>query len=285
MALALILTAFAPIVSGNDSNANGRYHWARQSSRFTLRVGDNVDGVWTKLLGWAISEWNENDTVTLKEVNGAGNPQECRSVKGRVEVCNWRYGTQDGWLGLTRLFFDKKGTHIEAATVQMNDSFFDQKNGTYNSDAARRHTICHELGHAIGLDHVSSRSCMNDSQSAVFNNLVPIKKDYTALARLYKHKDSTTTVAGKQKKDRKERDKKNRDKKKQDKDKKNKRKEARDRKRDLRRKNRQAEANSFFEATSLPAVPSGLTSDETVIEQHLDDGRKMVTFISWADDE
>ena len=89
----------------------------------------------------------------------------------------------------------------------MNDSFFDT-GSQYNNDAARRHTMCHEIGHTTGLDHVSTNSCMNDSQDAVFNNLHPINKDFNQLARIYNHTDSTTTVAGAQKKDKKDKKKK-----------------------------------------------------------------------------
>lgn len=175
-------------------------------------------------------------------------------TRGRVEVCNWQYGTQEGWLGLTRLYFDASGDHIEEATIQLNDSFFDQSGGRYNSDAARLHTMCHELGHAPGLEHVDTASCMNDSQYAVFNQLVPIKKDFKQFARTYKHKDSTTTVAGKQKADKKD---------KHDRDK---------RKRHKRGRERQH------------ARDSSHTQSETVSVETLSDGRILVTHITWAEE-
>jgi hypothetical protein len=205
-------------------------------------------------------------------------------------VCNWRYGTQVSWLGLTRLYFNERGDHVNAATVMMNDSFF-EGNGQYNSDAARRHTLCHELGHTPGLDHVSTKSCMNDSQQAVFNNLVPINKDFRQLARIYKHKDTTTTVAGKQKTKKKQDDQGKKTKKnKNDKDKKNKdknarKKQARERLRERKRAQRAGiSSQSFFDPTSLPSVPSGLDADETVMVETLEDGRTVVSFITWADE-
>jgi hypothetical protein len=175
-----------------------------------------------------------------------------------VQVCNADYSKSGGWLGLTQLHF--KDGHINEATLQLNDAYFDEKGGVYNSDAARQHTICHELGHTMGLDHVDTDSCMNDSQNAVFHNLDPIKKDFRQLKHIYHHKDSTTTVASVNKKD-KNKDRKNKDK-----------------------KNRHTSSEGFFSPTSLPSVPSGLVGPETETVQTLPDGRKVVTFITWADE-
>jgi hypothetical protein len=167
--------------------------------------------------------------------------------------------------------------------VQMNDSFLDT-NSQYSNEAARRHTLCHELGHTPGLDHVSTKSCMNDSQQAVFNNLAPINKDFRQLERIYKHKDSTTTVSGKQKKQKQDsKGKKNRNAEKNEK--KENRKRARERLRERKRaRNERAGSESFFDPTALPSVPSGLDAGETVMVETLDDGRRVVSFITWADE-
>ena len=228
-------------------------------------MGDNVDGEWDALLRGAISEWSDSGTVALKEVNGSTNPQKCSPTTGMVEVCNWNYGTQEGWLGLTRLYFDDAGDHIESVTVQWNDSFFDQNGGQYNNDAAREHTACHEMGHSMGLDHVDTNSCMNPSQQSVFHNTTPINNDFKILAVTYDHKDSTVTVGGPQKNPKHD-----------DGDKKHKNEN------DKPARGESAD-DSFFAPTSLPAVPGGLTGSDTEIVQTLDNGRKVVTYITWAD--
>ncbi|MGH2617674.1 MAG: hypothetical protein ACRDJC_20770, partial [Thermomicrobiales bacterium] len=130
-ALALLLAPLATVTPTLATQTPNNFHWARKQSSFTLQVGDNVDGGWNSMLNRVISDWNKNDTVTFRTVNGATNPQECRPRTGTVQACTWRYGTQQGWLGLTRLYFNNGGDHVEAATVQMNDSFFDG-NGQYN---------------------------------------------------------------------------------------------------------------------------------------------------------
>jgi hypothetical protein len=89
---------------------------------------------------------------------------------------------------------------------------------------------------------------MNDSQFAVFNNLEPINKDFNQLARIYGHNDSSTTVAGGQKRER---------------DNKKKKKKS-DRKKGKKNRRRQASVS------------------ESVTVETTDEGRKVVTFITWA---
>jgi predicted Zn-dependent protease len=268
-AVALMLAPLATVAPTAASETGG-FHWARNSSQFTLPVGSNLNGSWPGILNQAVADWNRSDTVTFRIVAGGTDPQVCRPVSGRVEVCSSQYGTRTGWLGLTRLYFNKQGDHIDAATVQMNDSFFDT-GGQYDNDAARQHTMCHELGHTTGLDHVNTSSCMNDSQSAVFNNLHPINDDFNKLARIYSHDDSTTTIAGSEKKDKKH---------------KKKKKKKKSRKKNPKQNSKSASSQSV-ETVSPPALPltsSGVDASETMTIESTEDGRKVVTFITWAEE-
>ena len=236
LAIGLVVVPVATSVAGTSASS---YHWARKQSHFTLQVGDDLSDNWNRLFRQSLAAWNKNDTVTLDKVGGRTNPQKCQPVTGRVEICNWRYGTQTGWLGLTQLYFDDSG-HIDAATVQLNDSYLNAGK-QYNTDAARRHTICHELGHTMGLDHVDTKSCMNNSQYAVFNYVKPIRSDFRQLQRIYDHRDDETTVSG-----------------------------------------ASVTSESVMTPTSLPTRPSGGDATESKTVQTLDDGRQVITFITWA---
>ncbi len=272
LALALVLSPFVSLAPPSTLalQGSGSFHWERKSSQFTLEVGDNVDSNWNGVLGDVVSGWNKGDTVTFRIVSGATSPQSCNPKTGTVQVCNSGYGTGVGWLGLTRLYFNSRGDHVNAATVQMNDTYL-FGNSRYNDPNARRHTLCHELGHTPGLDHVNTSSCMNDSQSAIFNNLKPISDDFQKLAQIYSHSDSSNSVS-KSPKDKK--------KKKKGKGKKN----GKNKKNRSGKQSGRASTQNFFDPTAFPGAPASVDGSETVTVERLDDGTQVVTFITWADE-
>ena len=167
-------------------------HWARSSRPFTLEVGDNVRGGWENDLDRAVAGWNRAGVARLRVVRGeARNTRACPITPGRIEVCSGDYG-QTNWLGLATIELTRNSKHIVGAAIQLNDSYFRQPD--YNDRTAKRHTVCHELGHALGLDHVNYASCMNTSGRSVFNDASPVRRDFAKLRRLYRHRDNTTTV-------------------------------------------------------------------------------------------
>ena len=169
----------------------GGAHWARGGGSFVLRVGDSVSNRWKRPLDLAVREWNKSDVVDLRVVrSGTDSRRSCKSRNGRVEVCSARYG-QNGWLGLSRIWIDSNN-HIVRASILMNDNYYDQE--YYNDPMARRHTMCHEMGHVLGLDHNDRKSCLNDSNASVFRDVRPSGQDYNQLDRFYRHRDSETTV-------------------------------------------------------------------------------------------
>lgn len=270
--ICMLATVGVPLTSVLPSSAKGSsdYRWAVKQTPFTVMAGANLTGDWSGIMSTAVKQWDKNDTVTIKKVSGTTGAQQCGPTTGRIEICNWMYGTDKGWLGLTRLYFDDRDNRIEAATLQLNDSFFNQKNGQYNDYNARLHTMCHEMGHTIGLEHVDTTSCMNDSQYAVFHYVKPINQDFRDLARIYKNTDSYTTVDGKQKNEKNDKKKKKKNKKhgKKNKNTQDSRDKTRQRKKELRKKR----ANS-----------EGIDTRETVNVERMADGTTVVTYITWAE--
>ncbi len=177
------------------SHAWSNYHWARTSNPFTLQLSNNTTTAqWNSFLSLVSADWSASSVLDTSVVSGAGQ-KNCKAKAGTLQVCNRKYGF-NGWLGLAQIWVS--GEHITQATAKVNDSYFDAK--TYNNDNARRHVLCQEVGHTLGLGHQSfsgSKSCMDDV-NGLFDPAYasPNAHDYEHLETIYNsHNDPTSTVA------------------------------------------------------------------------------------------
>lgn len=189
---AVSLTAMA-------SHTWNNYHWARNTSSFRLQVIDSNSASWDDELALALSQWSKSTKLDMVVVAGADDTttrRRCGAVAGKVRSCNYTYGN-NGWLGLASINIDSNG-HITQGTSKMNDSY----SSSFASQDERRHVMCQELGHTIGLGHTSENgtsqnTCMDYSQSPT--STAPNQHDYDQLALQYSHTDSynsySTTAA------------------------------------------------------------------------------------------
>lgn len=203
----LLLGAFA--FSANKANAThswGSYHWARTSSAFTLKVGDNLSGAWKTYLSTASADWSLSSVLDTTIITGA-NKKNCGAVNGRIEVCNKTYGN-NGWLGIAQIWVS--GNHITKGVTKMNDTYFNRV--PYNTSAWKQFVVCQEVGHTFGLNHQDENfsndnfgTCMDytsdpDGKLAdpdQLSNEHPNAHDYSQLETIYAHLDSFTTLLNK----------------------------------------------------------------------------------------
>lgn len=166
------------------------YHWSRNTSSFTLQVIDSNTPDWDSYLNTALSQWSQstklNMTITSRDDNTTTR-RNCTPVVGKIRSCNHHYGST-GWLGLASINLDSRG-HINQGTSKMNDYY----SSSFSSTNERKHVMCQELGHTLGLDHTSTDgssqgSCMDYSQSSA--STAPNSHDYNELATIYSHLDS-----------------------------------------------------------------------------------------------
>jgi hypothetical protein len=201
----LALLAIAALTTVSFARHSWRkYHWARTTNPFTIKLGNNLSSSWSSYLTTASSDWNQSAVLDTNVVAGQSNPTNCAPTLGRVEVCNNNYGST-GWLGIASVW--TSGFHITQGTVKNNDYYFNQPR--YNTDAWRLMVTCQEIGHTFGLDHQDENfgntnlgTCMDYSNdpsgtagtNGTLANLHPNQHDYEQLATIYGHADSSTTI-------------------------------------------------------------------------------------------
>jgi hypothetical protein len=193
--LILLSLMFAAQVGLATNSWNG-YHWARTTTSFTLKLGDNLSSVWKPILATTSTDWSVSTVLDTIVVPGLSNPKNCRPTAGRVEVCNSKYGNT-GWLGIAQIWISG-GAHITQGTTKVNDTYY--ATPKYNTTAWRNLVMCQEVGHTLGLAHQDENfdnanlgTCM-DYTSDPTSNQHPNGHDYDELALIYNHVDSTTTV-------------------------------------------------------------------------------------------
>ncbi len=198
--LATVLLLVAGATPAFAAHSWGGYHWARTANPFTLKLGDNVSGLWDSMLVTASSDWSRSTVLDTTVVAGGTSPRSCRPTSGRVEVCSARYGNT-GWLGLAQIWITG-GVHITQGVVKNNDYYFGGSTYQYNNTAEMQHVICQEVGHTFGLDHQSTSgaslgTCMDyykNTSASDTQSTSPNQHDYDELAAIYAHLDGSTTI-------------------------------------------------------------------------------------------
>ncbi len=190
VAALLLATLLAHSVGATHSW--GAYHWARQSTSFTLKLSSNLSADWRPYLLQTSSDWSASSVLDTTVITGSKNPKTCKPSLGKVEVCNSKYGA-NGWLGIAQIWIN--GSHITQGAVKLNDTYMSRP--LYNTVSEKNHVMCQEVGHTFGLGHQDESgralgTCMDYSMDTGSQH--PNAHDYEQLEFIYAHLDSTTTV-------------------------------------------------------------------------------------------
>jgi hypothetical protein len=196
----VVVAAVVLAASASANHSWGGYHWARTASPFTLKLGDNVSGLWDGMLVTASSDWSQSTVMDTTVVPGGTKPKPCRPTSGRVEVCSGSYGNS-GWLGLAQIWVTG-GVHITQGVVKNNDYYFGNSAYQYNNAAEMQHVICQEIGHTFGLDHQSEsgaslNTCMDyyhNTSASDTKSTHPNAGDYDQLRCIYDPASNGTTL-------------------------------------------------------------------------------------------
>jgi len=122
-------------------------HWPQDGKGLKATIINGLSDEWQTSFELAIADWNygQPDAVDLFEETGTYTPN-CEAPDGKIIVCNGDYG-ETKWRGINEAITDKRG-EIVSTTARMNDYYLSSMDS-----GAWQYTMCHELGHALGLGH------------------------------------------------------------------------------------------------------------------------------------
>lgn len=171
--VAVAVTAAVPVAiafaSGGATASPSFAHWSERSLVVSDRTGDPA---WQEATRRAVDTWNAvGADMRLAWVEGGVG---CNPEGATIPVC--RDTLPAGWKGAAAMY-DAPDGHLGGARIRVAaDRPFTQ---------AQRDTIaCHELGHALGLDHSgSTASCL--TQGSV--STIPDATDAASLRASYGH--------------------------------------------------------------------------------------------------
>ena len=169
-----------------DCNIQGAYAWARlcgtqryhwSGSHPVIYFVDHSSGAWP--VYEAAVQWNKS---TALDVGYRAPLVVCPSGGFCAYVRSGSYtdkcSSSTSWVGCTSLGLNSATRLIESATIRLNDRF----SSTY---AANQIVTCHELGHALGLDHnLYTTSCMYWQRTSNGSRF-PHTGDYLMLESVY----------------------------------------------------------------------------------------------------
>lgn len=147
-----------------------------------LTLQNALDETWQQPFQLAVADWNESPALTLTTQRVAVD-HTCTPVPGVMVVCNGNFG-ETGWVGINENSI--QGGYIIESVSKMNEFYLRNANAAH-----RRFTMCHEIGHGLGLPHTDENpynrnlgDCLDYTDDPE-ENLYPGEVNFDKVAELY----------------------------------------------------------------------------------------------------
>jgi len=147
-----------------------------------LKLVNVLDDTWQNEFELAVADWNESPALTLT-TERATVDHLCNRVNGVMIVCNGNFG-DTGWVGINENSIQRN--QIISSVSKMNEFYLRNTNFAH-----RRFTMCHEIGHGLGLPHTDENpyntnlgNCLDYTDDPE-ENLYPGKVNFDKVANMY----------------------------------------------------------------------------------------------------
>mmetsp|Transcript_35070 Transcript_35070/g.76874 ORF Transcript_35070/g.76874 Transcript_35070/m.76874 type:complete len:355 (+) Transcript_35070:137-1201(+) len=174
--------------SGGDNETLVWDLGANSRNGLILTLKNNLDDTWQEEYNTAVANWMDSNPAIVRleteVVQDYLTDNKCNAEEGLMMVCNGNHG-DNNMLGFNDLVFDQRGV-IYSSVATMNEYYL--SNAGWEE---RLYTMCHEMGHGLGLPHTDENpynadtfNCMDYTDNPE-NNILPGDVNFSKLRDIY----------------------------------------------------------------------------------------------------